>query len=187
MGRAGLGDRRSRGGGTGRVGRRPRGRGRTRATHRARLRAERVGRRRDRGAGRGTVRVAERPRPDPRGRRPGAHPAHDRTGRSPGRATGTARRRTHHPDRVAPGPPRAWVQPRPGSGRQGRVRAARRDRRRLPAVGVTPRSDRAVRRRDRLPAGIRSNGPADGRGHRCDRSTAGLRVPAARRRGRHAP
>ena len=146
-----IGDRRGRG--AGRLARRPGGRRRPRAADGPGLRAQRARRRRDGRPGRRARGLAERACPRPRGERPGAPPAHDRPGRPA--------RRAAPPRGRAPGS--AWTRSCASCSRlgyaaddrgrrPGRVRPARRHRRRVPAVGAAPRPDRVLRRRDRLAA-----------------------------------
>ena len=142
------------------VARRP-GRGRDpRAADGARLRAERARRRRDGRARRCPVGLAEWPRADPRRERPGARPAHDRSGRPPGDAARARRQRPPPPGRAAPRPSRPRLCARRRGRRPRRVRPPRRHRRRLPAVGAAAGPDRVLRRRDRLAAGLRPDRPA---------------------------
>ena len=167
--------------------RRPGGGRRPRAADRARLRAERARRRRDGRPRRRPGRVAERARPDPRRQRPGAAPAHDRAGRPAGGAPRDRAGRPAPPGRPAARPVRPRLLAGHGGRRAWRVRAARRDRGRLPAVDAAADPDRVLRRRDRLAAGVRPDRPADGPHGRSDRAAAGVRVPAAGGRGSGHP
>ena len=65
--------------------------------------------------------------------------------------------------------------------RPRRVRAPRRHRRRLPAVGGAAGPDRVVRRRDRLAARLRPDRPAHDRQGRARRAAPGVGVPRATR------
>ena len=62
-----------------------------------------------------------------------------------------------------------------------RVRAARRHRRRLPAVDAAADPDRVLRRRDRLPARVRPDRPADGRARSSAPSCCRRRSSCCRR------
>ena len=149
------------------------------------LRAQRARPRRDRRTGRGARRVAIGRRQGPRRERPGAGPGDDRARRP---AVGHPHPQAGRPDRPRPADRRAVrarLHARDRGRRPGRVRAARRHRRRVPAVGAPAGPDRAVRRRDRLPARLRPHRPTQRRRRPRGRPPARDRVPAAgRRRGR---
>ena len=80
------------------------------------------------------------------------------------------------------------VRPRVRAGPRGRrarrVRPARWDRRRVPAVGAAAGADGVLRRRDRLAARLRPHRPAHRRGRRRGHAPARHRVPPAVRRCR---
>ena len=76
---------------------------------------------------------------------------------------------------------RARLHARAGGRGPGRVRAARRHRGRVPAVRGAAGPDRAVRRRDRLAARVRPDGPAERGAGRGDRPAPRDGVPPAAR------
>ena len=121
-------------------------------------------------SGRARVLVAERPGPPP---------AHDRPGRPAGRAARAAPRRADPPGRAAARAVRPRLRPGHRGGRSRRVRAARRDRRRLPAVAGRCRSgsSSSATRSTRC---ARSTRPTSGPSARSSgRAPAGVRVPPA--------
>ena len=138
-------DRRPRRRGAGCLAGRCRGGRRPRAADRARLRTQRAHRRRDRSTRRGPGGLAERPRTDPRGERPGAPPAHDRSRRPPDRAARAPTRVAHPPGRPAARAVRPRLCPGQRGRRARRIGAAGRHRRRLPAVAAAADPDRVLR------------------------------------------
>ena len=79
------------------------------------------------------------------------------------------------------------VQPRARGCGARRVRASRRDRRRVPAQRGAADPHRVLRRRDRLAAPLRSDRPARRRAGRAHRAAAGIGVPRAPGRDRRPP
>ena len=163
----------------------PARRRRPRAADRARLRAERARRRRDGRAGRGPR------RPGGAGRArilvasvqallqhtiaPDDLPAEPRELAIGGRLA---------PGRAAPRAARPRLRAGARGRRPGRVRAPRRHRRRVPAVGAAAGPDRVLRRRDRLAARLRPDRPADGRPARASRRSCPRREFLAPRAAR---
>ncbi len=157
----------------------------------ARLRAQRARAGRDRGPGRGARRLASRHGAGPRRERPGAAPGD-------ARADGPARRscaiRDQPATRIgldallarAPGP---RLRAGPRGRRAGRVRATRRHRRRVPAVGRRSRSGssssatRSTRLRAFDPTDQRSVGTVERRSPCCPRPSSCCRPAAPTRSG----
>ncbi len=179
--RARRGDRRPRGRGAGGVAGRSGGGDGPRAADGPRLRAQRAHRRRDGRPCRGPRCLARRPGAGDGGQRPGAPPAHDRPGRPAGRPARAAARCPDPPGRAPARAVRPRLRARHRGRGPGRIRAARRHRRRLPAVPVAADPDRVLRRRDRFAALLRPDRPAHGRHDRAGPPPARLRVPAAGR------